>query len=162
MTSTGNITIINPVVASKGKLAKAVDEKFVQGTVKGTSQRTEKACSEPKDQEEDTFDTVVDGKTLSEIIPTLPFTFQFNRNLKPNDWKDMDKVLQLHQLLKDSFAMEHGQEEVQPSIPLGRTWSKLPKDMSQRDTLQKSYGNHQRMDSNQAVQTPGGEANHLL
>ncbi|MBW0544952.1 hypothetical protein O181_084667 [Austropuccinia psidii MF-1] len=30
-------------------------------------------------------------------------TFQFNRSLKPEDWKDTDKVLQLHQLLKDLF-----------------------------------------------------------
>ncbi|MBW0500009.1 hypothetical protein O181_039724 [Austropuccinia psidii MF-1] len=51
----------------------------------------------------DSLDTVVDGKTLREIIPTLPFTFQFNRNIKPEEWKDMDKVLQLHQLLKDLF-----------------------------------------------------------
>ena len=42
------------------------------------------------------METVVDGKTLREIIPTLPFTFQFNINLKPEDWKDVDKVLQLH------------------------------------------------------------------
>ncbi|MBW0546840.1 hypothetical protein O181_086555 [Austropuccinia psidii MF-1] len=67
----------------------------------GTSQRTEKDCSEPQDLEEENLDTVVDGKTLREIIPTLPFTFQVNRNLKPEDWKDMDQVLQLHQLLKD-------------------------------------------------------------
>ncbi|MBW0543945.1 hypothetical protein O181_083660 [Austropuccinia psidii MF-1] len=44
---------------------------------------------------------MVDGKTFREIIPTLPFTFQFNRNLKPEDWKDMDQVLKLHQLLKE-------------------------------------------------------------
>ncbi|MBW0550428.1 hypothetical protein O181_090143 [Austropuccinia psidii MF-1] len=68
-----------------------------------TSQRTEKACPEPKDLEEDTMDTVVDGKTLRKIIPTLPFTFQLNRNLKPEDWKDMDQALELHQLLKDLF-----------------------------------------------------------
>ncbi|MBW0573500.1 hypothetical protein O181_113215 [Austropuccinia psidii MF-1] len=43
----------------------------------------------------------MDGKTLREIIPTFPFKFQFNRNLKPEDWKHMDQVLQLHQLLKD-------------------------------------------------------------
>ncbi|MBW0473253.1 hypothetical protein O181_012968 [Austropuccinia psidii MF-1] len=53
--------------------------------------------------EEDTLDTVVDGKTLREIIPTIPLTFQFNRNPKPEDWKDMDQVLKLHQLLKDLF-----------------------------------------------------------
>ncbi|MBW0564638.1 hypothetical protein O181_104353 [Austropuccinia psidii MF-1] len=52
---------------------------------------------------EDTLDTVVDGKTLRKIIPTLQFTFQFNRNLKPEDWKDMDQVLQRHKLLKDLF-----------------------------------------------------------
>ncbi|MBW0529931.1 hypothetical protein O181_069646 [Austropuccinia psidii MF-1] len=55
--------------------------------------------------------------------------------------------------------MEHGQQEVQPSIPLGRTWIKLHKDMSQRDTLQRPYGNHQRFEPHQAVQTPGGEGN---
>ncbi|MBW0467185.1 hypothetical protein O181_006900 [Austropuccinia psidii MF-1] len=59
------------------------------------------ACSEPEHQ--DTLDTVVDGKTLREIIPTLPFTFQFNRSLKPEDWKDMDQVLKLKQLLKGIF-----------------------------------------------------------
>ncbi|MBW0562619.1 hypothetical protein O181_102334 [Austropuccinia psidii MF-1] len=57
---------------------------------KGTSQRTEKACAEPEDLKEDTLDTVVDGKTMREIISTLPFTLQFNGDLKPEDWKDMD------------------------------------------------------------------------
>ncbi|MBW0555168.1 hypothetical protein O181_094883 [Austropuccinia psidii MF-1] len=47
------------------------------------------------------LDTIVDGKILRQIIPTLKFTFQLNRNLKTEDWKDMDHVLQLHQLLKD-------------------------------------------------------------
>ncbi|MBW0481400.1 hypothetical protein O181_021115 [Austropuccinia psidii MF-1] len=55
------------------------------------------------------------------------------------------------------FSMEHGQHKVQPSIPLGRTWGKFPEDMSQRDRLQRPYGNHQRMESHQTVQTPGGE-----
>ncbi|MBW0464273.1 hypothetical protein O181_003988 [Austropuccinia psidii MF-1] len=53
--------------------------------------------------------------------------------------------------------MEHGQEEVQPGIPLGRTWSKWPEDLSQRVRLQRPYGNHQRLESHQEVQTPGGE-----
>ncbi|MBW0569027.1 hypothetical protein O181_108742 [Austropuccinia psidii MF-1] len=91
-TCTGNITIINPVVTSKETLAS-----------KGTNQRKEKPCPEPEDLQEDTLDTVVDGKTLGEIIPTLPLTFQFNMNLKSEDWKDMDQVLKIHQLLKDSF-----------------------------------------------------------
>ncbi|MBW0496812.1 hypothetical protein O181_036527 [Austropuccinia psidii MF-1] len=43
-----------------------------------------------------------------------------------------------------SFPMEHGQQEVQPIIPLGRNWIKFPEDMSQRNTLQSSYRNHQR------------------
>ncbi|MBW0501302.1 hypothetical protein O181_041017 [Austropuccinia psidii MF-1] len=108
-TCTGNIKFINPVVTSKVKFPKEAENRFVQVTVKetlvskGTSQRTEKACPEPEDLEEDTLDTVADGKTLKEIIPTLPLTFQFNRNLKPEYWKDMDQVLQLHQLLKDLF-----------------------------------------------------------
>ncbi|MBW0517943.1 hypothetical protein O181_057658 [Austropuccinia psidii MF-1] len=53
--------------------------------------------------------------------------------------------------------MEHGQQEVQPSIPLGRTWGKFPEDMSQIDRLQRPYGNHQRLESHQTVQTPGDE-----
>ncbi|MBW0501492.1 hypothetical protein O181_041207, partial [Austropuccinia psidii MF-1] len=40
-------------------------------------------------------------------------------------------------------SMEHGQQEVQPGISLGRTWSKLPEDLSQRDRLQRPYCNHQ-------------------
>ncbi|MBW0476018.1 hypothetical protein O181_015733 [Austropuccinia psidii MF-1] len=56
------------------------------------------------------------------------------------------------------ISMEHGQQEVQPGIPLGRNWSKFPEDLSQRDRLQRPYGNHQRLESHQAVQTPRGEA----
>ncbi|MBW0518886.1 hypothetical protein O181_058601 [Austropuccinia psidii MF-1] len=55
------------------------------------------------------------------------------------------------------ISMEHGQKEVQPGISLGRTCSKLPEDLSQRDRLQRPYGNHQRLESYQAVQTPGGK-----
>ncbi|MBW0480098.1 hypothetical protein O181_019813 [Austropuccinia psidii MF-1] len=40
--------------------------------------------------------------------------------------------------------MEHGQQEVQPSITLGGSWSKFPEDMYARDTLQRSHGNYQR------------------
>ncbi|MBW0525562.1 hypothetical protein O181_065277 [Austropuccinia psidii MF-1] len=56
-----------------------------------------------------------------------------------------------------TFLMEHGQQEVQPGIPLGRTWSKFPEDLSQRDRLQRPYENHQRLESHQAIQTPAGE-----
>ncbi|MBW0480166.1 hypothetical protein O181_019881 [Austropuccinia psidii MF-1] len=55
--------------------------------------------------------------------------------------------------------MEHGQQDVEPRVTLGRTWSKFPEDMSERDTLQRSYGYHQRMESQQAVQNPGQEGN---
>ncbi|MBW0572895.1 hypothetical protein O181_112610 [Austropuccinia psidii MF-1] len=43
--------------------------------------------------------------------------------------------------------MEHGQPDVKPSFTLDRTWRGLPEDLSQRDTLQRSYGNNQRMES---------------
>ncbi|MBW0512960.1 hypothetical protein O181_052675 [Austropuccinia psidii MF-1] len=55
------------------------------------------------------------------------------------------------------ISMEHGEQEVQPGISLGRTWSKLPEDLSQRDRIQRPYDNHQRLESHQEVQTPGGE-----
>ncbi|MBW0481350.1 hypothetical protein O181_021065 [Austropuccinia psidii MF-1] len=54
-------------------------------------------------------------------------------------------------------SMEHGQQEVQPCISLGRTWSKLTEDLSQRDRLQRPYDNHPRLKSYQTVQTPGGK-----
>ncbi|MBW0547442.1 hypothetical protein O181_087157 [Austropuccinia psidii MF-1] len=53
--------------------------------------------------------------------------------------------------------MEHGQQEVPPGISLGRTWSKLPEDLSQRDIHQRPYDNHQGLQSHQEAQTPGGE-----
>ncbi|MBW0564106.1 hypothetical protein O181_103821 [Austropuccinia psidii MF-1] len=56
-------------------------------------------------------------------------------------------------------SMEHGQQEVQPSSSLGRTWSKLPEDLSQRDRLQGPNANHQRLEYYQAVQNPGGKGN---
>ncbi|MBW0553507.1 hypothetical protein O181_093222 [Austropuccinia psidii MF-1] len=105
----------------KGKFPNAVDNKALKGTIKGTSQRTEKAFFEPEDGEEETLDTVVYGKTLREIIPTPPFTFQFNRNPKPEDWKDMDQVLQLHQLLKDLFQWSMDNK----SLNLESHWEEL-------------------------------------
>ncbi|MBW0499657.1 hypothetical protein O181_039372 [Austropuccinia psidii MF-1] len=141
-TCTGKITIIKPAVTSKGKFPKEVDRKLIQGTVKetlaykGTSHRKENTCPEPEDPEEDTLDTVktqtrgLEGYGSSSSAPPTPQRF---------------------------ILMEHGQQEVQPSIPLGRTWSKCPEDMSQRDRLQRPYGNHQRLESQQEVQTPGGE-----
>ncbi|MBW0537972.1 hypothetical protein O181_077687 [Austropuccinia psidii MF-1] len=56
------------------------------------------------------------------------------------------------------ISMESGQQEVQPGIPLGRTWRKLPEDLSTRDRLERPYGNHQMLESHQQLQTPGGEA----
>ncbi|MBW0482442.1 hypothetical protein O181_022157 [Austropuccinia psidii MF-1] len=44
------------------------------------------------------MDIIIDGMTLREIIPTVPSTL-----LKPEDWKDMDKAYQIHQLLKDLY-----------------------------------------------------------
>ncbi|MBW0558486.1 hypothetical protein O181_098201 [Austropuccinia psidii MF-1] len=69
----------------------------------------------------------------------------------------MHQVLQLHQLLKKSFSIKHGQKKVQPGIPLGRTWSNVLEDLSQRERLQRPYGNHQRWGFHQEFQTLGGE-----
>ncbi|MBW0512287.1 hypothetical protein O181_052002 [Austropuccinia psidii MF-1] len=120
-TCTWKITIINPVVTSKGKFPKAVDRKFVQGTFKetlaskGAIQKTEKASREPEDLAEDTLDTVVDCKTLREIIPNLPLKFRFNRNLTPEDWKDMNQVLQVHQILKNLFQWSMDNKRFNPA-----------------------------------------------
>ncbi|MBW0493569.1 hypothetical protein O181_033284 [Austropuccinia psidii MF-1] len=39
--------------------------------------------------------------------------------------------------------MVHGKQDVQTSFTLGRTWSRLPEDMSQRGILQRTYGYNQ-------------------
>ncbi|MBW0555550.1 hypothetical protein O181_095265 [Austropuccinia psidii MF-1] len=73
-TCTGKITIINPVETSKGKFPKSANNKFVKGTVKetlaskGTSQRTEKACTEPEDLEEDTLGQDTEGNHTHRTI----------------------------------------------------------------------------------------------
>ncbi|MBW0475103.1 hypothetical protein O181_014818 [Austropuccinia psidii MF-1] len=102
----------------------------------GTSQRTDKACSEPQDQEQETLETVKPQTRGLEV-------YLSGSSAPPTP--------------QGPFAMEHGQQEVQPSIPLGRTWSKFPEDISPRDRLQRTYSNHQKLESHQAVQTPGGE-----
>ncbi|MBW0496413.1 hypothetical protein O181_036128 [Austropuccinia psidii MF-1] len=56
------------------------------------------------------------------------------------------------------IPMEHEQPEIQPGKSLGRTRSKFPEDLPQRDRLQRPDGNHQRLESHQAVQTPGDES----
>ncbi|MBW0492625.1 hypothetical protein O181_032340 [Austropuccinia psidii MF-1] len=55
------------------------------------------------------------------------------------------------------ISLENGQQEVQPGISLGRTWSNFQEDMSQRDRLQRPYGNYQRLKTNHEVQIFGGE-----
>ncbi|MBW0469687.1 hypothetical protein O181_009402 [Austropuccinia psidii MF-1] len=78
--------------------------------------------------EEDTLDTVVYGKKLREIIPTMPFTFQFNRNLKSEDRKDMDQILQLHKLLKDLFQWikDNKRHNIASHCEeLGASWQKI-------------------------------------
>ncbi|MBW0574306.1 hypothetical protein O181_114021 [Austropuccinia psidii MF-1] len=71
-------------------------------------------------------------------MPTLQFTFYFNRDLKQEEWTDMNQVLQLHQLLKYLFE-----------------WSMDNKG----DTLQRPYGNKQRVESHQEAETHEGEGN---
>ncbi|MBW0507811.1 hypothetical protein O181_047526 [Austropuccinia psidii MF-1] len=58
-----------------------------------------------------------------------------------------------------SFPMDYGQQDIQPCIQLGRTWRRFPEDRSQKDTLQRPYGNHQRLKPHQEFQTPRGEGN---
>ncbi|MBW0531498.1 hypothetical protein O181_071213 [Austropuccinia psidii MF-1] len=80
--------------------------------------------NQPEDREglsRPRLDTVVNGKKLREIIPTLPFTFQLNRNLKQEDLKDMDQVLQLHQFLKDLFQWSIDKKR----FNLGSHWAEL-------------------------------------
>ncbi|MBW0482188.1 hypothetical protein O181_021903 [Austropuccinia psidii MF-1] len=106
ITCTGNITTISPVITSTGKFPKEAENKFLKGKLKGTSQRRDQECSEKEDKG---LQAIVEGRTLREIITTLPSIFQLNRNLKPEDWNCMDQFLQLHQILKSlcQWGMEN-------------------------------------------------------
>ncbi|MBW0468869.1 hypothetical protein O181_008584 [Austropuccinia psidii MF-1] len=80
--------------------------------------RTDKDCLEPEGQG---LDTLLDGRRLREFIPTLPFTLQFNKSLKPEDWKDMDHILQLHKILIDLLQWRMGDRR----FNLDLHWEKL-------------------------------------
>ncbi|MBW0510769.1 hypothetical protein O181_050484 [Austropuccinia psidii MF-1] len=103
---------------------------------KGTNQRIEKAHTGPEDLEEYTLDTVA------------PHTRGLERYGSSSSAPSTSQRF---------ISMEHGKQEVQPGIPLGRTWSKFPEDFSQRDRVKRLYDNHQRLESHQELQTPGGE-----
>ncbi|MBW0473036.1 hypothetical protein O181_012751 [Austropuccinia psidii MF-1] len=67
------------------------------------------------------METIIDGRTLREIIPIVPFTLQFNGKLKPEDWKDMDQALQLHKLLKHLFQWRMDNKR----LNLALSWAEL-------------------------------------
>ncbi|MBW0576427.1 hypothetical protein O181_116142 [Austropuccinia psidii MF-1] len=78
----------------------------------------------------------------------------------PIQWRPQTRGLERHGSCSSApptsqglIPMEHGKQEVQP----GRTWIKLPEDLSQRDRLQRPYGNSQRLESYQPVWTPRGK-----
>ncbi|MBW0582958.1 hypothetical protein O181_122673 [Austropuccinia psidii MF-1] len=58
----------------------------------------------------------------------------------PVQWRPQTRDLEIHGSISSApptpqglIPMEHGQQEVQPGISLGRARSKLPEDLSQRD-----------------------------
>ncbi|MBW0531113.1 hypothetical protein O181_070828 [Austropuccinia psidii MF-1] len=68
----------------------------------------------------------------------------------PIQWRPQTRRLERHGSSSSAppnpqgpIPMEHGHQEVQPGISLGRTWRKFPEDLSQRDRLQRPYDNHQ-------------------
>ncbi|MBW0535314.1 hypothetical protein O181_075029 [Austropuccinia psidii MF-1] len=161
-TCTGKIKVINPVVTSKGKLPKAADNKFVQGAVKDLGFQR----NHPEDREgfsrtrrpgrghlghSDGWQDIEGNNNHSASHITAQQKPQ-TRGLEGYGSSSSTSPTP-----QRSFPMEHGQQEVKPGIPLGRTWSKFPEDLSQRNRLPITYCNHQRLEFHQAVQTPGGE-----
>ncbi|MBW0493647.1 hypothetical protein O181_033362 [Austropuccinia psidii MF-1] len=164
-TCTGKITIINPVVTSRGKLPKAVDSKFVQGTVKSKYPKNIK-LNQPEDREGLSRTRRPGGghlghsggwKDIEGNHTHYAIHIPIQHGSHTRGLEGYGSSSSAPPTPQRPFSMEHGQQEVQPSIPLGRTWSKFPEDMSQRDRLQRLDGNHQRLESHKAVQTPGSE-----
>ncbi|MBW0530404.1 hypothetical protein O181_070119, partial [Austropuccinia psidii MF-1] len=162
ITFAGKITIINPVGTSKGKFPKSEDNKFVQGTVKDLGFQR----NQPYDREGL-------SRTRRPARGHLGNSSGWKKNEGDNinpaihtpiQWRPQTIGLDRHRSSSSApptpqgpIPMEHGQQEVQPGISLGRTWRKFPEDLSQRDRLQRHYDNYQRLESYQAVQTPGGK-----
>ncbi|MBW0472507.1 hypothetical protein O181_012222 [Austropuccinia psidii MF-1] len=155
-TCTGRITIINPVVTSKGILPKSADNKILQGTVKEDreglyiTQRPERGYLGHSGGWKDTEGNYT-HPAIHFPIKQEPQTRGLER------YGSSSSALPTPQRF---ISMEYGQQDVQPGIPLGRTWTKFPEDLSQREILRGPYGNNQRLESDKAVQPPGGEGKH--
>ncbi|MBW0475153.1 hypothetical protein O181_014868 [Austropuccinia psidii MF-1] len=107
-TCTGNITVINPAVTSKGKLPKAAYKKFVQGTVKDLAfQRNHPedrlGLSRTRRPGRGHLGHNGGWKDIEGTHTHSAIHIPIQQKPKTEDWKDMDKVLQLHQLLKELF-----------------------------------------------------------
>ncbi|MBW0548724.1 hypothetical protein O181_088439, partial [Austropuccinia psidii MF-1] len=159
-TCTGKITIINPVVTSKGKFPKSESNKFVQVTAKV------KYPHQPEDREGFSI-TRRPGRGHLGHSGGWQNDVGDNMNLAihtPIQQEPQTTGLERHGSSSSApptpqrfISMKHGQQEVQPGISLGRTWRKFPEDLSERDRLQGPYVNHQRLEPYQAFWTPGGK-----
>ncbi|MBW0532005.1 hypothetical protein O181_071720 [Austropuccinia psidii MF-1] len=161
-TCTGKISIINPVVTSKGKLPKSADKKLVQGTVKDLGFQR----NQPEDRE-GLSRTRRPGRGHlghsggwkntegNHTHPAIHFPIQ--QEPQTRGLERYGSRSSAPPTPQRFISMEHGQQEVQPGISLGRACSKLPEDLSQRDRLQRPHDNHQTLEFNQELQTPGGE-----
>ncbi|MBW0467772.1 hypothetical protein O181_007487 [Austropuccinia psidii MF-1] len=140
ITCTGKIKSINPVVTSKGKLPKALDNKFFQGTVKEDREGLSRTRSARGGhlRHSGGWKDIEGNDTHSSIH------FQIQQKPQTRGLEGYGSSSSAPPTPQIPFSMEHGQQKVQPSIPLSRTWSKFPEDISQRDGPQRPYGNHQR------------------
>ncbi|MBW0577043.1 hypothetical protein O181_116758, partial [Austropuccinia psidii MF-1] len=133
-TCKGKITIINPVVTSKGKFPKSADNKFVQGTVKGFH------GNPPEDRE------------------GLSRTRRPGRGHRGNSggWQDSEGN-NTHSAIHFPIQQEpqtRGLERYGSSSSAPPTPQRF---ISMEHGQQRPHGNHQRLESHQAVHTPGGE-----
>ncbi|MBW0460757.1 hypothetical protein O181_000472 [Austropuccinia psidii MF-1] len=53
--------------------------------------------------------------------------------------------------------MKHGRQKILTKLPLTRTRNKFPEGFSQRDIFQRHHQIHQKVESEQEAQTPGGK-----
>ncbi|MBW0551082.1 hypothetical protein O181_090797 [Austropuccinia psidii MF-1] len=152
-TCTGKITINDPVVTSKGKFPKSAEKNFVQGTVKEDREGLSRTRRPGRGHlgHSGGWHNIEGNHTNSSI--NIPIQQEPQRR----GLERYGSSSSAPHTPQRFILMKHGKKEVQPGIQLGRTWSKFTEDLSQRDKLQRSYSNHQRLEYHHAVQTPGGE-----
>ncbi|MBW0538760.1 hypothetical protein O181_078475, partial [Austropuccinia psidii MF-1] len=158
---TGKITVINPVVTSEGKFPKAVDINLYKAQSKrpwfptAPARGQRRLVQNQKTWKRTPWTKWWMARHLGKLYPLCHSHFNSTETSRQRTVRIWIKFFSSSNSQRP-FSMDHGQQEVQPGIPLGRFWSKFPEDLSQSNRLQRPYGNQQRLTRSRPNQISSG------